>query len=208
MKTTGEALVVRTLDHILAAARPEQFPDLGIPEVAFVGKSNVGKSSLLNTLTGRRKLARVSSTPGRTQCIHFYKLNSALGFVDVPGYGYAKVSKEQRMAWRGLMEAYLGRRTPLVGVVLIVDIRRDFEEEEQSLLAYLALGEVPVQVVATKCDKLPRSAIFGRINALRTALGPHRAAPIAFSAETSLGKDELWRAVLRWLPEETRERIR
>jgi len=202
------ALVVRSLDHVRAAPSSEFFPDLGLPEIAFAGRSNVGKSSLLNTLMGRRKLARVSHTPGRTQLLHFYKLNDALAFVDVPGYGYAAVSKEQRASWKVLIESYLGGREELRGVILIVDIRRDPLAEELDMALWLESAGVAVRVVATKSDKIPKSQVATRLKEIAKQMRVTSLAPLAFSAETGVGKEQLWRSVLAWLPEETRARLK
>lgn len=190
---------IRSVRYAGAASDPRACPLLEVPEFAFAGRSNVGKSSLLNTLLGRRRIARVSSTPGRTQLLHFYLVNEALAVTDLPGYGYAAVSKRVRASWKGLVEGYLRGRVTLRAVVLILDVRRDPGPEERDLLAWLEHVEIPAVLVATKCDKLSKSGAFGRLRALRASLGSGAAAPIGFSATTGRGKEELWKSLLETL---------
>jgi GTP-binding protein len=189
---------VTTANFVGAATEPGRFPAPSHLEVAFAGRSNVGKSSAINRLVGRQGLARTSSTPGRTQQLNFFAINDALVLVDLPGYGYAKVSKAAREAWRPLVESYLGTRGTLAGVVLITDVRRGLEEEEYQLLDYLAALAVPVLVLATKIDKLNRS---GRTRAL-TALAANDVPVVAFSAVTGEGVAQVWQTIAGW----TRER--
>jgi len=169
-------------------------PPPGLPEVAIAGRSNVGKSSLINTLLGRRGLARTSATPGRTRQLNFFLVNDAFVLVDLPGYGFALGPEMERRAWGPLVETYLVGRPTLRGVLLVVDARRGLEGEEEDLLAYLAALPRPATVVATKLDKLAR-------NAARTALaaigGP--VPVVGFSARTGDGRDELWRVVSAWV---------
>lgn len=175
-----------------AAARPGTYPKLPHPEIAFAGRSNVGKSSLINRLLNR-KIARTSMTPGRTQQLNFFVINQTLTFVDLPGYGYAKVSKQDRAQWQHLIEDYLIGAQHLRGVVSIVDIRRGPEDEEEALWEFLTYHHRPVLVVATKCDKLKRS----ELEKCRAALAAHlEDRPlILFSAETGLGKEDVWHAL-------------
>lgn len=177
-----------------AATEPGRFPAPSLPEVAFAGRSNVGKSSAINRLVGRRGLARTSSTPGRTQQLNFFAIDDRLVLVDLPGYGYAKVSKTAREAWRPLVESYLGTRGVLAGVVLIVDVRRGLEDEEHELLDFLAAIDVPALVLATKIDKLNRSE---RTKALR-ALAESTLPVVAFSAVTGDGVAAVWKAIAEW----------
>lgn len=175
-----------------AAARPGTYPKLPHPAIAFAGRSNVGKSSLINRLLNR-KIARTSMTPGRTQQLNFFVINQTLTFVDLPGYGYAKVSKQDRAQWQHLIEDYLIGAQHLRGVVSIVDIRRGPEDEEEALWEFLTYHHRPVLVVATKCDKLKRS----ELEKCRAALAAHlEDRPlILFSAETGLGKEDVWHAL-------------
>jgi GTP-binding protein len=177
-----------------AASEPGRFPAPSLPEVAFAGRSNVGKSSAINRLVGRRGLARTSSTPGRTQQINFFAINDKLVLVDLPGYGYAKVSHAAREAWRPLVESYLSARGPLAGVILIVDVRRGLEEEEHQLLAFLAALAIPALVIATKIDKLNRGAQAKALQAVAAATVPI----VPFSAVTGEGVAAVWRAIAEW----------
>ncbi len=177
-----------------AATEPGRFPAPSLPEVAFAGRSNVGKSSAINRLVGRRGLARTSSTPGRTQQLNFFALDDRLVLVDLPGYGYAKVSKTARAAWRPLVESYLGARGVLAGVVLIVDVRRGLEEEEHQLLDFLGALGVPVLVLATKIDKLNRGEQAKALRALAASTLP----VVPFSAVTGDGVAAVWRTIAEW----------
>lgn len=178
-------------------------PDDGLPEVAFLGRSNAGKSTLLNALAGRRELARVSATPGKTRAIHFYRIERlapdgarhALLFVDLPGYGFARVSKAERAAWRGLVEGYLTGRAPLRAAVLVQDLRRDPSDDERELLAWLAARGIPAIVALTKADKLARGARTRRVHALAAAYAADAAAVVATAARTGEGIADLWRAL-------------
>jgi GTP-binding protein len=197
---------VKVLRAELAAtcARPEQFPRAGLPEVAFLGRSNVGKSSLLNRLAGRRKLARTSGTPGKTRLLHFFRIElpkRELLFVDLPGYGFAKVSKSEREAWRRLVESYLEDRAPLRAAILLQDLRRDASEDETLLLAWLAERDVAALVALTKVDKLRPGRRAARVKELRAQLALPAARVVPTSAATGEGIDALWRAILARLDE-------
>ncbi len=184
------------------AAEAHQFPDWRLPEIAFVGRSNVGKSSLLNRLAGSRSLARTSRTPGKTRLIHFYRLARAskeCAFVDLPGYGYAKVSQAERRRWKTLIETYLVERVRLRGVVLLQDVRRDFSQDESDLLAWLAEHSLRCQIVVTKIDKLPPMQRARRLRALEMQIGAPEVALIATSVARGIGIEELWRALSSWL---------
>ena len=186
---------IHTAEFLRSAGRTDQFPDEGRPEVAFVGRSNVGKSSLINRLLGRRALARTSSTPGRTRTINFYAVNDAFLFVDLPGYGYAKVSRAVQEEWWAVVEAYLTDRIPLRGVVHLTDARRPPTEQDRELQEFLAAVRVPCVHVLTKGDKVPRGLRTEALRAAREALGPASPEAIVFSAETGEGAADLWRAV-------------
>jgi GTP-binding protein len=186
---------IHSAEFLQSAGRADQFPDGGRPEIAFAGRSNVGKSSLINRLLGRRTLARTSSTPGRTRTINFYAVNEAFLFVDLPGYGYAKVSRAVQEEWWAVVEAYLADRIPLRGVVHLTDARHPPTQQDRELLAFLAAVRLPCVRVLTKGDRVPRGL---RSAALRTAgevLGPVSPEAIVFSAETGEGAADLWRAV-------------
>lgn len=184
---------------ITSAAQPEQFPPPTVAEIAFAGRSNVGKSSLINALAGQTGLARTSNTPGRTRLVNWFDIMPPKGarpiaFVDLPGYGYAKVSKSMREEWRPLIEAYLADRAVLRAVVLLVDARRGPESEELELSAWLREREVPVITVITKIDKLPKAKRKPMAAAVGRELGGVK--PVLFSAQTGDGQEDLWRVIL------------
>lgn len=189
--------------HFLrAAGRPADFPPPGPPELAFAGRSNVGKSSAINALLGRRSLARTSKTPGRTQTINFYALDEAESarLVDLPGYGYARVPKPLREQWRGLVDAYLQDRPSLIGVVLIMDARHPFKDLDEQLLEWL--GSVRVLALLSKADKLTKRE---QAAALATAADKLRGAQnvrfALFSSTTRLGVEECRSLLGTWLSE-------
>lgn len=174
-------------------------PTGDLPEVAFAGRSNVGKSSLLNRLVRRRSLARVSTTPGRTREINFFRVNDTFVISDLPGYGYARVSKEQRAAWRPLIEGYLERSEQLRGVVLLVDARHEPSRDDLDMCAYLGTLGVPTLIALTKTDKLRPRELASRAAALAQALEVDEDQVVPTSAETGHGRDELAAAVVALL---------
>jgi GTP-binding protein len=185
-----------TLDaqYIIGAARREQFPPEQLPEVAFLGRSNVGKSSLLNCLLGGRQLARTSRKPGCTRLIHFYRVDGRLCLVDLPGYGFARASKQTAASWRELIEAYLLRRTTLALSILLVDVRRGWMEKDLELKRWLEFHNRRHLVVATKMDKLKNQSEENRgLEAIRHHL--HGGQPVPFSAITGRGVREIWQAI-------------
>lgn len=187
------SLVLKEAAFITTAVKPSGYPPAGPPEVAFAGRSNVGKSSLINALTRRRKLVKVSGRPGRTQHINFFAINNdALRLVDLPGYGYAKVPKAVKAAWRPMVEAYLSSRETLAGVVVILDIRREPTADDLMLLDWLRSLGVPPLTAITKADKLSRNQQNSRLSKLKPALAPFDPSPTLFSATTGLGREELW----------------
>jgi GTP-binding protein len=187
---------IETAAFLLSAGRPEQFPKATWPEVAFAGRSNVGKSSMINRLLSRRNLAHTSSTPGRTQTINFYQVNDQFFFVDLPGYGYAKVSRERKDAWWHLVESYLTRRVQLRGVIHILDARHAPTPQDRELHAFLHAIAVPFLVVLTKTDKMPRGGREGAQAMAASSLGlPSADTVLLFSAETGEGASEVWRAI-------------
>ena len=185
---------VTRAEFIGAASEPGKFPPAGPAEVAFAGRSNVGKSSAINRILGRRGLARTSSTPGRTQQLNFFAVDDRVVFVDLPGYGYAKVPQAVRAGWGPLVESYLESRAALAGLILLIDVRRGFEDEEQRLLDFAAARDLPLLVIATKVDKLRRAE---RVQAERAfAAAPVPVVP--FSAVSGEGVDDVWRAIATW----------
>jgi GTP-binding protein len=188
----------RSAEFVTSASSPSGFPKPTLPEIAFAGRSNVGKSSLINAITGKKGLARTSATPGRTRLLNWFRVASPLGgelhFVDLPGYGYAKVPREMRASWRPLVDSFMTARDTLVLTVLIVDARRGPEDEERELLDWLGELGRRVLVVLTKADKLPKAKRLPAAAAAKRALGLKRD-PVLFSAETAEGIDELWRVI-------------
>ncbi len=193
----ADPLVIRKLEFIggMAAAGTWR-PDSDLPEVAFAGRSNVGKSALLNRLVRRKAFARVSRTPGRTREINFFRVNDQFLLADLPGYGYAKVSKEKKADWKPLIEGYLGRTTRLAGVVQLLDIRREPSDDDVAMLDFLAELETPTVVVLTKIDKLSRHEAADRANAIVRSLSLDPEQTIAFSAVTGEGRHELAAALM------------
>lgn len=170
-------------------------PPEALPEVAFIGRSNVGKSSLLNMLVRRKAIARVSRTPGRTQEVNFFQVNNDLVLVDLPGYGYARVSKTKRHSWQPLIDGYLRMTSQLRGIVLLLDIRRDPNAEDLAMLDYLADLEIPTLVVITKVDKLGNAQRRERLKAVIDTIEVDESQVIASSAHTGQGRNELAEAV-------------
>lgn len=184
---------------VTSAAAREGFPRDGVPEIAFVGRSNVGKSSLLNKLAQRKALARTSGTPGKTRLVNFFRIErrgrAELLFVDLPGYGWARVAKRERAEWQRLIETYLAGRAALRGVLLLLDARRDPGDDERDFLPWLAARGVAVRLVVTKLDKLRASEREARLRAITRELGIPREALVLTSAQSGAGIDELWGAI-------------
>ena len=147
---------VHNVELVMSAVAPSQYPTTGFPEIGLAGRSNVGKSSLINVLINRNSYARTSSQPGKTQTLNFYKVEDQLYFVDVPGYGYAKVSKKEREKWGQMIETYLTSRETLRGVVILVDARHAPTKDDVAMYEWMRYYEMPLLVVATKSDKIPR----------------------------------------------------
>jgi len=184
------------VSFVASAYTPEQYPPPDRPEIAFAGRSNVGKSSLLNKLTNRSRLALTSARPGRTRSINFFAVGKNLYLVDLPGYGYAKVPVEVKRYWKKMVEAYLLQRSTLRGVILILDIRRAPGAEDLMLINWLQHHGIRLVLALTKADKLSRQKALNRAKTISTQLGNIQAAkPIIFSARTGLGKEELWDAI-------------
>jgi GTP-binding protein len=183
---------VKTATYELTAFKPEQYPKHKLPEIALVGRSNVGKSSLINALVNRKNLARESATPGKTRGLNFYKIDQQLYFVDLPGYGYAKVSKAEREFWGRMIETYLITRNQLKLIIMLVDIRHTPSTDDQMMHQWIVSQNKPYLIVATKLDKISRGQIRKRLDDIRTTLELNEAGPVPFSAETKQGKDEIW----------------
>ena len=196
-ETHADPLVIRDLRFLGPMASVDGWrPETTLPEVAFAGRSNVGKSSLLNRLVRRKAFARLSRTPGRTREINFFEVNRHFVLVDLPGYGYAKISKERRAEWRPLIESYLRRSPNLRGVVQLIDARRDPTDDDLQMLDFLSDVGVPTIVAVTKMDKLSTTLAAERIAALTQSLGLDTDQVIPFSSHTGLGRDELAAAIV------------
>ncbi len=187
---------VQSATFVKSALRPEDFPRDGRPEVAFVGRSNVGKSTLLNALLGRKGLAKTSGTPGKTRTINFFDVNNAFYFVDLPGYGYAKVPKAMKLEWQQWMTSYLKDRGPLCLAVSLVDARHAPSAQDQEMLDLLEDAEVPTLIVATKVDKLKRSERQPNLARIRKTIGLESdALVLPFSGVSKEGVRELWQII-------------
>lgn len=192
----GDPLIIRNVEFIGGMAEKHGWrPDSPLPEVAFAGRSNVGKSSLLNSLVRRKSFARVSRTPGRTREINFFRVNNGFVLVDLPGYGYARISKEKKSEWRPMIESYLRRTTQLRGIVLLLDIRREPSDDDRAMLDFLAEVEVPTIVALTKTDKLSKAMAQERAAEISRALALDADQVIPFSAHTGEGRVELLEAI-------------
>lgn len=185
-------MTIRSSEFICAAVKPSQYPPEGIPEIAFTGRSNVGKSSLINLLLNRRKLAKVSSTPGKTRTINFYNINDSFRIVDLPGYGYAKVSKSESEEWGRMMESYLSARPGLLKVVQLVDSRHAPTALDKQMYDYLRYYGLDGIVVATKADKLSKNELSKNLGVIRKELellSSDRLIPVSVLKRT--GNEEL-----------------
>ena len=181
---------------IISAVAPEQFPQSELPEVAFIGRSNVGKSSLLNCLVRQPGLAFISSAPGRTQAINFYRVDGRFHFVDLPGYGFARVSRQQRASWKDLIEAYLLGRKSLELSILLLDARRGWMDPDRELREWLEFHRRPYAIVATKVDKLKKQSEKDQgLVAISRESGDRPLVP--FSAVTGQGVREIWQTILK-----------
>jgi len=190
-------MIVNHVNLEAVAVRKNQYPTGGLPEFAFIGKSNVGKSSLINCLINRRSLARTSQTPGKTRTINFYNIEDRLRFVDLPGYGYAKISKSESEKWGKMIESYLLGRSELRGVVFLIDIRHEPSENDRMMLEWLRHYGFAMVVAATKCDKLSANQAARSLSLLKkTLLTDKNDRLIPFSAKTKTGRDELWEIIL------------
>ena len=195
--TATDPLVIRRIDYLGPMASAGGWrPEPNLPEVAFSGRSNVGKSSLINALVRRKKLARVSNTPGRTREIHFFGINGLFTLVDLPGYGYAKISKARQAEWRPLIEGFLRSSPPLRGVVQLLDVRHDPTGDDLQMVDFLAEIGAPTVFVATKVDKLQKREVPARVAALADVVGTSEEQIIPFSAHTGEGRDELAAAIV------------
>jgi ribosome biogenesis GTP-binding protein YsxC/EngB len=187
---------VNNTRYELTAVKPDQYPQNNIPEIIFVGRSNVGKSTVINTLLNRKNLARVGSTPGKTREINFYNIDDKAYFVDLPGYGYANVSKSKKSAWGSMIETYLHSRKYLELIMMLVDIRHTPTDNDIIMYEWIQSHNMPNLIIATKADKISRGRINSRINDIRITLKCTAGIPvIAFSSITKQGRDEIWEQI-------------
>ncbi|KGA98095.1 GTP-binding protein YsxC [Alkalihalobacillus alcalophilus ATCC 27647 = CGMCC 1.3604] len=191
---------VTNVELATVAVKPEQYPNTQLPEVALAGRSNVGKSSFINKMINRKALARTSGRPGKTQTLNFYMVNEMVYFVDVPGYGFAKVSKSEREAWGRMIETYLQSREPLKAVIQLIDIRHKPSQDDKLMYEWLKHFEIPVIIVATKSDKIPKGKWQKHQKVIEKELNKHPEDPVVlFSSETGNGKEEAWRKILHYI---------
>ena len=205
----SDRLIIRNVEFIGGMAERHGWrPDSSLPEIAFAGRSNVGKSSLLNTLVRRKSFARVSRTPGRTREINFFRINNQFVLVDLPGYGYARISKEKKAEWRPLISSYMRRTTQLRGIVLLLDIRREPSDDDRAMLDFLAETEVPAIVALTKVDKLSKTAGRERAADIARDLALEAEQVIPFSSQTGEGRSELLEAIMDLVESRSAEEAR
>ncbi|AXN37752.1 ribosome biogenesis GTP-binding protein YihA/YsxC [Peribacillus sp. NPDC060186] len=191
---------VTSSDIVISAVKPEQYPNTPIPEFALAGRSNVGKSSFINKMINRKNLARTSSKPGKTQTLNFYIINEALHFVDVPGYGYAKVSKTERDAWGRMIETYFTSRDQLRAALLIVDLRHPPTKDDIAMYEFLKHYDLPRIVIATKADKIPKGKWQKHLKVTRQTLNMEREDELLlFSGETGEGKEQAWGVLKKYM---------
>lgn len=184
---------LKNAKYELTAVNPDQYPVQNMPEIALVGRSNVGKSSLINTLLNRKNLARVASTPGKTREINFYNIDRALYLVDLPGYGYARVSKSKKESWDAMIETYLMTRKQLKLLLMLIDIRHTPSNDDQLMLDWIKTQNLKCLIIATKLDKIPRSQINKQLNDIRRTLDmTEEEMIIPFSSASGQGTDQVW----------------
>jgi GTP-binding protein len=199
---TRDPLIVNSLEFLGGMASALGWrPETSLPEIAFAGRSNVGKSSLINRLLRRSKAARVSNTPGRTREINFFKINDQFILVDLPGYGYARISKDRKAEWKPMIEGYLRGSKQLRGIVHLLDVRHDPTNDDIEMLDFLSEVGVPTMIVMTKTDKLSKAQAAERIATISASLGLDADQVIPFSSVTGLGRDDLAESVLALLAE-------
>lgn len=189
-------LEINKAEFITSAVEPKQYPLEDMPYIAFVGKSNVGKSSMINKLTNRRRLAKTSGQPGKTRLINFFKINDAFYLVDLPGYGYARVSQKEKESWGKMIETFLTSVENLAAVIQLVDIRHEPTEDDRIMIDWIRYYNMPLIILATKADKLGKSRIKPRLADIKKTLNlPKEVDVIAFSSETNIGRLELLEAI-------------
>ena len=186
---------IHSAEFLLSASTTRQFPSATLPEIAFAGRSNVGKSTLINSLLNRKKLVKTSATPGKTQLINFFKINDQFYFVDLPGYGYAKVPESVRRKWQNLVEAYLSERETLRNVVLIIDCRHNPTVQDRQLLEWLEYYQRPSLIVASKIDKLKRGQVQKHLQKIKHDLSIETV-PLGHSSMQYGRREEIWKKLV------------
>jgi GTP-binding protein len=190
---------ITRVEFLRSAVSAQQYPSAERPEIAFLGRSNVGKSSLINVLVARSKLVKTSATPGKTQQLNFFLVNEKLVFVDLPGYGYAKVPASIRRRWKPMVETYLQQREVLVGVVHVLDVRHHPTREDLQMQEWLRYYQLPAITVATKADKISRGRHQQQAHFLKATLGvPDDFPLILFSAKSKEGREAIWEQIMQW----------
>ena len=189
---------IHSAEFLLSASTTRQFPAATLPEIAFAGRSNVGKSTLINSLLNRKKLVKTSATPGKTQLINFFKINDQFYFVDLPGYGYAKVPESVRRKWQNLVEAYLSERETLRNVVLIIDCRHNPTVQDRQLLEWLEYYQRPSLIVASKIDKLKRGQVQKHLQKIKNDLSIE-SVPLGHSSTQYGRSEEIWKKLVPWI---------
>ena len=193
-KVQGIEKTITKAEYATTAVKPDQFPETGWPEVAFVGRSNVGKSSLINALLNRKKLARTSQHPGKTRTINFFNVEDRLYFVDLPGYGYAKVSKSESAKWGEMVDGYLKNRPQLKHIFLLMDIRHEPSTGDRQIHEWCKHYDLPYTIIATKSDKIKKSQVQKHLAVIRKAL-EEETPPIPFSSESWDGREAVWEVI-------------
>lgn len=188
-------MMIKTVQFVKSAVKPPHYPEYEFPEIAFAGRSNVGKSSLINALINRKDMVKTSAKPGCTQLINFFLINNDLSFVDLPGYGYAKVSQKIRGTWQPMINQYLSARKNLLGLILLMDIRRDPQKEEFDMMSWLEDQELPYLLILTKADKLSKTQQEKRLFTVSSMINRDRESVILFSSKTKLGRDLVWQEI-------------
>lgn len=192
-------MIIKSAKFVKSAAKSSQYPPAVLPEIAFSGRSNVGKSSLINILVNRKHLVKTSSTPGRTQLINFFVINETFSFVDLPGYGYARVPKSIKKNWGPMIETYFSTRETLKGVVFIMDIRRMPDQKELNLIDWFNYFNIYSILILTKADKLSKTKQINQHLSIAKALSVDKKELILFSAKSRQGKDAIWHVIEKLL---------
>ena len=193
-------MIIKNPQFTISAVNPKQYPNDGLPEIVLVGKSNVGKSSFVNTLTNRKKLARTSSEPGKTRQINFYNMDNKFYFVDLPGYGYSKMSKQEQLKVGNFIEEYLQKSKNIKLIIFLIDIRHDPTENDKLMYDYIFKTNLPSIVIANKADKIAITKVDDIVKNLQNTLNPlHDIAFLAFSSERKIYSDNVWNEIEKYL---------